>query len=153
MSQTASPVALPQRRYLPWSVANPRLYWRLGDSARGARQTAYEVLVSTAPAVSGGDQWDNPRYRAIFLLWQALLAAYAWGWWRRTHNVWQGRVLAVEGEFLLFFGYWYIARYTHWKAGQVHIFVIFALIAVVGVVIFVGGWLWDRRKNNFTRPR
>jgi len=34
------------------------------------------IVVSSYRA--GGDQWDNPRYRVIFLLWQALLAAYTW---------------------------------------------------------------------------
>ncbi|MDP1778913.1 MAG: hypothetical protein Q8K73_01430, partial [Anaerolineales bacterium] len=28
----------------------------------------------------GGDQWDNPRYRAILFLWQALLAGNVWVW-------------------------------------------------------------------------
>ena len=100
-----------------------------------------------ASARAGGDQWDNPRYRVILLMFQAALAAYALLWARQNHDRWLGRVLAVEGIFLLFFGYWYIARYTHWQAGQVHIFVIFALIAVFGGLILVGGWLWDRRKN------
>ena len=78
-------------------------------------------------------------FRARSILEIGLLGGYS--------TIWLGRALAVEGEFLLFFGYWYIARYTHWEAGQVHIFVIFALIAVFGALILVRGFFWDRWKK------
>jgi hypothetical protein len=102
------------------------------------------ILLSSLRA--GGDQWDNPRYRAILLIFQAALAAYAILSQRTLQDRWLGRVLAVEGVFLLFFGYWYIARYSHWAAGQVHIFVIMALIVLFSGIIVVSGWLRDRRK-------
>jgi hypothetical protein len=100
-----------------------------------------------ASARAGGDQWDNPRYRVILLMLQAALAAYALLWARQTRDRWFGRVLSVEGVFLAFFGYWYIARYTNWRAGQVHIFVIIAVIVIATGVILVGGWVRDRRRN------
>jgi hypothetical protein len=103
------------------------------------------IVVSSYRA--GGDQWDNPRYRVIFLIWQVLLGASAWTWWRKGHNPWQGRILAVEGVFLALFGYWYAARYTNWRAGQVHVFVILGLILVISCAIMLGGWLWDSRKK------
>ncbi|MBI5354497.1 MAG: hypothetical protein HZB50_17795 [Chloroflexi bacterium] len=59
----------------------------------------------------GGDQWDNPRYRAIMILWQAILAGNVWIWWRETKNTWVPRVLAMELVFLIFFGQWYASRY------------------------------------------
>ncbi len=65
-----------------------------------------------ASARAGGDQWDNPRYRVIMLLFQAALAAKALTWQRLTHDRWLGRVLAVEGVFLALFGYWYFSRNT-----------------------------------------
>jgi hypothetical protein len=100
-----------------------------------------------ASARAGGDQWDNPRYRVILLMFQAALAAYSLLWARQRRDRWLGRALAVEGVFLAFFGYWYIARYTNWRAGQVHIFVIITAIVIVSGVILVGGWIWDRRRN------
>ncbi len=100
-----------------------------------------------ASARAGGDQWDNPRYRVIQLMFQAALAAYSLLWARQRHDRWLGRVLAVEGVFLAFFGYWYIARYTNWRAGQVHIFVVIAAIVIVSGVILVGGWILDSRRN------
>lgn len=88
---------------------------------------------------SGGDQWDNPRYRVIFLLIQALVFAYAW---QARRNRWLGRVLAMEGVFLLFFGQWYISRY--WTAmGRLPFFTMAALIVVCWGVIVAGGLAWD----------
>jgi hypothetical protein len=136
---------------LPFLLYCLRPIWKTAD--RRARLAWFWLWLAVwfwiilASARAGGDQWDNPRYRVILLMFQAALAAYALLWARQNHDRWLGRVLAVEGIFLLFFGYWYIARYTHWQAGQVHIFVIFALIAVFGGLILVGGWLWDRRKK------
>jgi hypothetical protein len=103
------------------------------------------IVISAARA--GGDQWDNPRYRVILLLFQAALAAQALTWQRITRDRWLGRILAVEGVFLVFFGYWYAARYTNWRAGQVHIFVIMALISIFSALILVGGWMRDRQKK------
>jgi hypothetical protein len=100
-----------------------------------------------ASARAGGDQWDNPRYRVILLIFQAALAAYALLWARHMHDRWLVRVLAVEGVFLALFGYWYIARYTHWRAGQVHIFVVIAAVTIVSGLILVGGWIWDMRRK------
>ena len=136
---------------LPFLLYCLRPIWKTAD--RRARLAWFWLWLAVwfwiilASARAGGDQWDNPRYRVILLMFQAALAAYALLWARQNHDRWLGRVLAVEGIFLLFFGYWYIARYTHWQAGQVHIFVIFALIAVFGGLILVGGWLWDWRKK------
>ncbi len=43
---------------------NPRLSWTLESDRRGVRQTAYRVLVASAPALleqGGGDLWDSGR--------------------------------------------------------------------------------------------
>ena len=100
------------------------------------------IILSAARA--GGDQWDNPRYRVILLLFQAALAAHTLTWQRATHDRWLWRLLAVEGVFLSLFGYWYAARYTNWQAGQVHVFVIIALIVIFSSIILVGGLILDR---------
>jgi hypothetical protein len=102
------------------------------------------VWIILASARAGGDQWDNPRYRVILLIFQAALAAYALLWARRQGDHWLERALAMEAIFLLFFGYWYIARYTNWHAGQVHIFVIFALILIFSSMVLLSGIISDR---------
>ena len=45
-------------------VARPRLSWQLADARRGARQTAYRVLVASAPEglrAGRADVWDSGR--------------------------------------------------------------------------------------------
>lgn len=61
----------------------------------------------------GGDQWDNPRYRTILFLWQAILAGNVWVWWRETKTVWLLRVVSMEIVFVVIFGQWYANRYLH----------------------------------------
>jgi hypothetical protein len=103
------------------------------------------IIISSARA--GGDQWDNPRYRVILLLFQAALAAQAMTWQRLTHDPWLVRTLAVEGVFLLLFGYWYTSRYSYLGLTVFHVFSVLLVIGAISAVILIGGWLLDRRKS------
>ncbi len=94
----------------------------------------------------GGDQWDNPRYRTILFLWQAILAGYVWVWWRETRNVWLPRVVMMEVIFLLFFGQWYANRYFHFGR-QLPFAQMVAIILGLWVLIFFGGWWLDRKQR------
>jgi hypothetical protein len=91
----------------------------------------------------GGDQWDNPRYRLIFLLFQAGLAAFSLVWARRTHDRWLGRTFLVEAVLLGSILAWYISRYDAAPG-------VFPLTWMLGggvgasVLILAGGWLYDR---------
>lgn len=60
----------------------------------------------------GGDQWDNPRYRASFAGIQIALAAWAWVEHRRKPDPWLRKVLVVAGLFIGWFMIWYAGRYT-----------------------------------------
>lgn len=93
----------------------------------------------------GGDQWDNPRYRAILFLWQALLAAYAWVSWRESKNPWFKRILLMEGVLLGFFGEWYADRYFQ-IGGKMSFGPMVALIVGLWLVIIIVGWRQDRRR-------
>jgi 4-amino-4-deoxy-L-arabinose transferase-like glycosyltransferase len=136
---------------LPFLLFSLRSTWKLVDKRERLAWLwlwlASWIWIIISAARAGGDQWDNPRYRVILLLFQAALAAQALTWQRATRDRWLGRILAVEGVFLVFFGYWYTARYTNWRAGQVHIFVIMALISIFSALILVGGWMRDRQKK------
>jgi hypothetical protein len=92
----------------------------------------------------GGDQWDNPRYRTILFLWQAILAGYVFVWWRETHNAWLPRVIAMEIVFLLVFGQWYANRYYHF-GGQLPFPQMMAIILGLWALIIFGGWWLDRK--------
>ncbi len=94
----------------------------------------------------GGDQWDNPRYRTILFLWQAILAGYVWVWWRETHSAWLPRVISMEVVFLLVFGQWYANRYYHF-GGQLPFLQMVAVILGLWALIFFGGWWRDRRRR------
>jgi len=98
------------------------------------------VIVSSMRG--GGDQWDNPRYRAIFLPWITLLAAYAWEWGRRNHDPWLWRWVAVEVIFVLVFFEWYLGRY--FPAFQFLSFKMMGLlIGSLSFLVLGGGWAWD----------
>jgi len=91
----------------------------------------------------GADQWDNPRYRTILFLWQAILAGYVWVWWRESRNLWVVRVLTMEIVFLLVFGQWYANRYYHFGP-QLPFAQIVAIILGLWILILVGGVGRDR---------
>ncbi|HNA55696.1 MAG TPA: hypothetical protein PLM13_15265 [Anaerolineales bacterium] len=95
----------------------------------------------------GADQWDNPRYRTIMFLWQAILAGHVWVWWRESRNAWFLRVVAMEVVFLLVFGQWYASRYFH-LGGQMQFAQMVAVILGGWVLILLGGWWQDRKKGN-----
>lgn len=92
----------------------------------------------------GGDQWDNPRYRTIMFMWQALVAGYVWVWWRETKNVWFARVAACEAVFILVFAQWYASRYFY-VGGQLPFAVMIGLI--VGLWGVILGVSWRREKK------
>jgi peptidoglycan/LPS O-acetylase OafA/YrhL len=93
----------------------------------------------------GGDQWDNPRYRTLLFMWQALVGGYVWVWWRESRSVWFARVVVCEAVFLLVFTQWYASRYFY-VGGQLPFAMMIALIIGLWGVILVGGWWLDRRR-------
>jgi len=94
----------------------------------------------------GGDLWDNPRYRAILFLWQAILAANVWDWWRTSRNPWFMRVLAMELVFLMIFGQWYASRYFY-LGSQLPFIQMMAIIIGSWVLIFFWGVWRDRKRS------
>jgi 4-amino-4-deoxy-L-arabinose transferase-like glycosyltransferase len=97
----------------------------------------------------GADQWDNPRYRAILLLWQALAAGYALACSRLRSDVWLVRIFLVEGIFLAVFTQWYISRYYN-LGSQIPFGWMVGLIIGSSLLVLVGGGLWDRHKHRKT---
>lgn len=94
----------------------------------------------------GGDQWDNPRYRAILLPWLALASAYAWACFRTRADSWLMRIWLIEGIFLGFFTQWYLSRYHH-LGGQIPFGWMVGLIIGSSLVVLAGGAWWDRRQR------
>lgn len=88
-------------------------------------------VVALASSYRGvGDQWDNPRYRTIFLPAQAALAGWAFVSAREKGDPWLGRVAAAVVGALALFTAWYNWRYE-----------LLPTIGVVDAVLIVGGLL------------
>jgi hypothetical protein len=144
-------------RGLGWYVMLPLLILSFVAAAgQPSRKTRNLILwlallvmlwVLLAAIRGGADLWDNPRYRTILFLWQAVLAGYVWVWWRETRNSWLPRVILMEVLFLLVFTQWYASRYYHW-GGQLPFPVMIALIlGLWGMVLGVGWWQDQKRSG------
>jgi hypothetical protein len=136
---------------IPFLVGGLVSIWKKGDRFE-RRAWVWLWIISWVWIVvsayrAGGDQWDNPRYRVIFLIWQVVIAADAWVGWRRDHNPWQARILAVEAVFLVFFGEWYIHRYFGFIYALPFGWMVAAIAGISGLIL-VGGWVLDRRKRH-----
>jgi hypothetical protein len=99
------------------------------------------IMVSALNA--GADQWDNPRYRAILLIWQVILAAWALEQACSLRDAWLWRWLAVEVVFVGVFTEWYLGRYY---PGFIHldIKIMSVIILLICGMILIGGAIWDR---------
>lgn len=95
---------------------------------------------------AGGDQWDNPRYRTIFLPWMAVVSAWGVQFAARTKDRWLWRWLIVEGVFLAFFTEWYLSRYVS-TIPRMEFERMVVLIVTISLVILGGGWLRDRHHS------
>jgi hypothetical protein len=93
----------------------------------------------------GGDLWDNPRYRTLLFLWQAILAGYVWVWWRETRSIWFWVVVIMELVFTFIFTLWYGSRYYHWP-GQLPFPAMVALILGLWAAILGAGWWLNKRR-------
>jgi alpha-L-rhamnosidase len=77
----------------------PRLSWQLSDSARGARQTAYQVLVASKPFAadeSKTDVWDSGRIKSdqsLNVCYQGPALAPS------TRHFWRVRVWDAQARF------------------------------------------------------
>ncbi|HEY5902427.1 MAG TPA: hypothetical protein VIU39_07735, partial [Anaerolineales bacterium] len=146
-------------RALGWYALLPLLVFSLfagtrpaaSGSGQGGRVWAWLsaliwLWILLAALRGGGDQWDNPRYRAILFLWQALVAGHALVWWSERRTPWLGRLVLAEVVFLAVFTEWYASRYFHWGF-QLPFGAMVGLILACWAVIAAGGWLLDRRRG------
>jgi hypothetical protein len=96
------------------------------------------ILLSAVRA--GGDLWDNPRYRTILLVWQAILAGYVWVWWRETRNAWFVRVWSCAFVFVLIFTQWYASRYMQYGFQLPFAVMVGLILGLWGMILGVGWW-------------
>ena len=142
-------------RGLGWYAILPLLILSFGAATGSASRKERNLIlwlsllawiwILLASLRGGADLYDNPRYRTILFLWQALLAGYVWVWWRATRSAWFSSVLACEIVFILVFTQWYLSRYLHW-GGQLPFAVMIGLILGLWIVILAIGW-WRSRSR------
>ena len=142
-------------RSLGWYVILPALIMSFGAGAGdGSKKKRNVVLwfallswiwILLSALRAGGDSWDNPRYRTILFVWEAILVGYVWVWWRETRNAWFTRVVWCEVIFLAVFTQWYTNRYFHW-GGQLPFPVMIALIAGLWAAVIGIGWWRDKSR-------
>ncbi|MFQ5943671.1 MAG: hypothetical protein ACE5JF_08975, partial [Anaerolineales bacterium] len=58
-----------------------------------------------------GDQWDNPRARAVYLAVQAAISGWVWFQAKQSPSPWLRRVIIVVAVATLVFLQWYAGRY------------------------------------------
>ncbi len=135
-----------------WYLMAPLLIYGLvaiwkTPAGKDRRAMIFLVLVVYAWTVisslrAGGDQWDNPRYRAIFLPWFVLLVGLAWEQAQKFHDPWLWRIAAVELVFVLVFCEWYLSR--NYRIFARPSFVQMAIIiGSLSFLILAGGLAWD----------
>ncbi len=144
-------------RAVGWYALLPLLIYaifRVGKAESAERRRWLAVFLTVvwlwiliASARAGGDQWDNPRYRTIFLPWMALLAGWGVQYAFQHKDRWLVRGLIVEGIFLAFFSEWYLSRYLS-TIPRLEFPVMIVLIVVISLGVLAGGWVLDRRKRH-----
>ncbi len=70
------------------------------------------VVILTSAYRSAGDQWDNPRYRVVFVGLQVALTGWVWAEQRQNPDPWLRRILISVGWVFLWFIPWYLRRYS-----------------------------------------
>ena len=98
------------------------------------------IFISSARA--GGDQWDNPRYRSIFLAWMAFAAGWAWVETITKHSIWLWRIVLVEIIYSGFFIQWYLSRY-YGLFKRMDFWPMIKLLLAIGTAIILGGLIFD----------
>jgi hypothetical protein len=135
---------------LPFLIYSLRPIWKMADKHERIGWLwlwlAAWFWIILASARAGGDQWDNPRYRVILLLFQAMLAAQVITLQRQNHERWLGRLLAIEAVFVICFAAW------TWTRKDTNPFMLplggtAAVFIAVSLLILIGDWIWVRYRR------
>ena len=112
-----------------------------GDQSLARMLTFIVWLIILVAAFRGGsDMWDNPRYRAIFVVLQIALAARIWVEESRARDPWLRRALLVTGAILVWFLPWYLQRYYSIGWPVTDPFRIFGMGFCTGVLLLIADW-------------
>jgi hypothetical protein len=138
-------------RALGWSILLFLLLYALWvwlrDNRRtavmGALQLVVWVVILVASLRSGGDQWDNPRYRATLAGVQVMIAAWGLVAGRQARDPWFRRALIGALLVIAWFIPWYLRRYTPLSWPVVDPFKTLGLGLISASLYFL--WDWARQ--------
>jgi hypothetical protein len=128
---------------LAFLIAAPLMAWIRGNQRKlviGISLIIWGVTLLAAVR-SGGDQWDNPRYRLIFLSLQASLVGWVWVEQLQRNSPWLKRAVISLGIILVWFLPWYLQRYgiIHWPVkdifGTIGLGLVSVTIFIIGILI------------------
>jgi hypothetical protein len=137
-------------RAIGWTLLLPFLFYALIRSlgclrkrflAAGMSLATWGVIL-VASFRGGGDQWDNPRYRASFAVLQVALAAWVIVEHQRESDPWLRRIVIGIGWIIVWFLPWYVGRYTSLDWPVQDVFKTLGL-GLASAVLFA---LWDWAK-------
>lgn len=143
-------------RAVGWYLVMPFLLYGVGAIWKDARKKQnlgllwltllMLVWVVVSSARAGGDQWDNPRYRAIFLPWLVLIVGWVWQHLRQNRADWFWRIVLLESVFVLMFTNWYLNRI--FGAGiPIPIHILLIIYCILVVIVIITGVIWDHRRR------
>ncbi|MBM3120930.1 MAG: hypothetical protein FJZ97_01930 [Chloroflexi bacterium] len=89
-------------------------------------------------------QWDNPRYRAVLLTAQMVLAAWVWLESKRSGDPWLKRIAWIEVADLALVMLWYAGRY--WGLPQIGLARTLIGLGVVTIGMLAAFLVSDRRR-------
>jgi len=141
-------------RALGWYLVLPFFVYGIGvvinkihknrDWALGWLMAIMVLWIFISSARAGGDQWDNPRYRAIFLTILAAIVGLVWERISQGQARWFWRIVTLDCAFILIFTNWYFNRKF---ASGIPIPTEYALglFGLLLLIVIVGGLLIDHR--------
>ena len=135
---------------LPFLIISPFVLWQDKERRRLAVGLIIVVWMGIFIAAfrSGGDLWDNPRYRVVFICLQAVLTAWVWYIQRSSNNPWLRRSILGLGIILIWFIPWYLQRsgLITWITDNVFVTLGFGIISVI--LLYLVLFLWGKRQKS-----
>lgn len=126
---------------LPFLLVAPILLWGRKEQRRLAIGLTLVVWtgILIASMRSGGDLWDNPRYRVVFISLQVVLVSWVWISQRESRNPWLWRAIIGLAIILAWFVPWYLQRndLISWPVSDVFKTVGLGLVSVALVFIWM----------------
>jgi 4-amino-4-deoxy-L-arabinose transferase-like glycosyltransferase len=144
---------------LPFLIVAPFLLWDQRERRKLTLGLTFVVWMAIliASLRSGGDLWDNPRYRVVFISLMVAMVAWVWYSQRDGRNPWLLRSVIGLGIILAWFFPWYLQRNSliNWPITDVFKTLGLGITSVflVYVWIFVRGRSKKVPKNQGIEPQ